>query len=272
MTKYKAYNPFGRNIQSRFTDRFGGVNNQGLGSNVKPSEVEEALDADDRWRGAVKKRYGYEKYISKNIPIEAFEKAFEGYCYQGDGDIYYRVDALLDYKLRPNWEDPWWFNWANVGFTPYNFADGETEGSFVSEDIGQWDAPDGIPNGLMSPGTITWRYRHIAISTEDRRDVAGLTSAGLPTDRYDSDITESDINNARGAINALYNYFCKQEVTDDMGYADAEAMRTYAGIAGGWSTYNPNHMSLMLSEMETVLEVACKYSQDTVDGVIAYSR
>lgn len=206
-TRFKTTNPRAGNPSGIVVNRFAGVNNIGAGANLRPSEVDDALDANDRWRGAVKKRDGFVRQDDKNQDILNYGLAFGGFYLQGDGDVYYQVEELANYKIRPTLFDPWWFNWNNIGFQPYQPLDFNLDWAGWGFPAGEFSTGDSTPPAGFST-TVTWRYYNIARALNDRIDEYQIdrATAGLQvldTSIADAKVTYEDINNARAYVKYL---------------------------------------------------------------------
>jgi hypothetical protein len=278
MADRQVYNPYGNNPTGMFIDRFQGVHNDGLGTNLAPSAVDYAQNADDRWRGAVKKRNGYTKHLSKGYPVNSFSNVFDGFFIQGDDDVWYRSEALLDYRVRPG-------AGGNPSIPPFTLT--TFTGYLQSRLSSTPDAFTGSPpfggGSYVSTGTDTWRFRNIALAIDERRLDLGGTISGLPLETKDANITFLDINNARGFIEAMCGSYYQDKATidaDDHGiqsvsnytigtYSDLLQMLNIGGNIGTfeWSNINSggaivyrNRMintdqktDLMYYELETAL-------------------
>ncbi len=246
MTNFVTYNPRGNNPKYSTLVRFGGVDNRRLGANIAPQLVDDALDSDSRWRGAVKKRDGYQKYLTKNISIDNFGQAFDGFFYQGDNAVHYRVDALADYLIRPGQEDFQWFNWSSIGFTPYDFTLGLAESSFVVPSGGSYSASGTtLPGGLETPSTHTgneWRFRHIIISVNERYDMLGLGAPPWITvdpSLDDSLVDSGMINEVRAVVEGLNGSFVKNTIQDTMTYTDYHDLLETANVGARTNPADP---------------------------------
>lgn len=209
----KEYNPYvsvlGKNI-----DRFQGVFNDDIGTSIPDSSVYFAKNAMDKRRGAIQKRSGYDKYLSKNHEINNIGKVFDGIYIQGDDEVYYRTELLTNFRLRPGWEDAYFDYFSGITFLPYSAIGtlSSSSGSFTATGgyIGSERAASKEPD-------IKWRYSHIAKAINQRRQMLNLPQSTLPTTRHDGDILYTDINNARGEIEFLSRYFCYSTIDEDDG-------------------------------------------------------
>jgi len=239
----KTYNPYESVVGKNIT-RFQGVFNDGQGTSIPDSSVDFAKNASDRWRGAVQKRKGYSKFLAKNCDLNSIGQVFDGTYYQGDNEVYYRTELLVDYKKRPGYDDPWLDLFSGITFTPYTgvgMAEPSAEsGSFTAS--GGYAGSESAPE---IPGAQTWRYKHIAKAVNERRAMLGLPPSTLPTTRDDSTILYTDINAARDAVQGMYDYFVYDTVDPDkedggIRYSSYNDMlkRVVGGGSGEWTNYN----------------------------------
>lgn len=290
MAQVKSYSPFGNTPKGLYLEHFQGVYNDGLGANLPPSLVNYAENADDQWRGAAKKRNGYEKFLTKNFPVNNAGAAFDGLFYQGEADVWYRVELLVNFRLRPMADDPVFDSWSGIGYG--GFAGVGQAADSATAESGAFDGSL-TPGGADAPfvGAQEWRYRHIAVAVNQRRDFLGLAASTLPLNTADADITYNDINNARAEIEGMATLaafaLAGVDVDDTAAspennayfiYSDYNDMLLKANVGGGvpreWTNINAagavvyaNNMSAtdtnkpyMFAEMETVLRAALSYT------------
>jgi len=239
----KTYNPYESVVGKNIT-RFQGVFNDGQGTSIPDSSVDFAKNASDRWRGAVQKRKGYSKFLAKNCDLNSIGQVFDGTYYQGDNEVYYRTELLVDYKKRPGYDDPWLDLFSGITFTPYTgvgMAEPSAEsGSFTAS--GGYAGSESAPE---IPGAQTWRYKHIAKAVNERRAMLGLPPSTLPTTRDDSTILYTDINAARDAVQGMYYYFVYDTVDPDKEYGGVAyssyndmLKKVVGGGSGEWTNFN----------------------------------
>lgn len=295
MANRRTYNPYigltGLNI-----DRFQGVYNDGLASGIPVSMVESALDADDRWRGAVKKRDGYLKTWEKNFPLNSIGKIFEGMFFQGEKDVWYRSNSVLDYKIRPGADDPYLDVFSGMSFGVYT-----SYGVFTSTVTDTFTGSPPTGAFAYSTSVDTWRFRHIALAIDQRRAYLSQAASGLPTNTPDASITRANINSARAFIQLLSPSFYKDKdiinlmatgvgtlpVYADTLYPDYHNFLFTCSIGGGtivnreWSNVNSagvvyynNTMAatdLITSLMFAEMEIALKNLKNIVEAVQTYT-
>ena len=239
------YNPY-NGVTGLVIDRFQGVYDDGLGANIPESTVDYAENADDRWRGAVRKRKGYQRKLEKAYGFSAFGKIFDGMYWQANTDIHYRTELLLDWLWRPSLNGP---RTMSIPSTPSPYvgvgAISEGSGSGATFSGGYI----GSESGYSTPPATSWRYSHIAKAIDERRDMLGLPASGLPTTTKDQLITYANINSARAFIESHFVNFVLNAVSETTGistFADYNDMLTKGGVGGidpatglrEWKNYN----------------------------------
>jgi len=242
----KTYNPYNSIISLNIT-AFHGVSNDGNGSNLPNNLVDYAKNVCDRQRGAINNRDGYKKHTQYNHDILSLGKVFDGMYIQGDDEVYYQANLLLDYKVRPKWFDPYfdWYNW--VSFKPYTGDGVLNESDFVSTFQGSYIGNESKIDDVDLTGT--WRFYHIVNAINERRSFLGQAPSDLPTTLTDENITYEHINLARYYIANIAGKFCYKEADEIKGrkqYSNYNNMLLYNSIGGldnttgkqEWTNYN----------------------------------